>query len=184
MSSDALELGIRKEIYDLVEKFPGLHMREIQRKLNLSISHAEYHLNFLEKSELLTSIEDDNYKRYYVMDANTKEFWLKLGYNDKKILGLLRQKIPLNIVLFLLKNHKALHSEIAGALNLSPSKLSFHLKKLQKYNVIRKLSRDEGKGYAVVDEKKIVRLLITNEPPKDMLDELSDLWDSLDLGLW
>jgi predicted transcriptional regulator len=184
MTADALELGVRKEIYDLVEKFPGLHMREIQRKLKLTISVVEYHLNYLEISELLTSIEDENYRRYFIADEKMIEFWLKLGYNDKKVLGLLRQKIPLNIVLFLLKNRSAQHGELSKALEITPSKLSFHLNKLKKYNIIRKLEREEGKGYGVVDEMKIVRLLITNEPPKDMLDELSELWDSLDLGLW
>jgi len=184
MSTEALELEVRKEIYDLVAAFPGLHMREIQRKLNLSISHAEYHLNFLEDAGVLTTIEDGHYKRYYISNEDIKDFWKKLGYSDKKIIGLLRQKIPLQIVLILLKQNKASHGEISKALGMSSSKMSFHLKKLVKYGLIKKLARSEGKGYTIADEKKVIRLLITHEPPKDMLDELSDLWDSLDLGLW
>jgi hypothetical protein len=50
-----------------------------------------------------------------------------------------------------------------------------------KSGIVRKLKRNEGKGYTLEEERKILKLLIVNKPPKDMLEEFSELWDGLRL---
>jgi predicted transcriptional regulator len=181
MSDDILELETRRRIFQLVSSFPGLHMREIQRKLKLSIALAEYHLIFLEKANLITSISEGGYKRFYVKEEDGRAPGMVIGHPERKILGLLRQRIPLQITLFLLGRKQATHSDISKSLEVSPSKLSFHLKKLLRSGVVRKLERDEGKGYAIADGNRIFRLLLTHKPAQDMLDEFSDLWDNISL---
>lgn len=46
---DSLALETRRKIYNLILNYPGLHEREIARKLNLSLSTLDYHLHYLEK---------------------------------------------------------------------------------------------------------------------------------------
>lgn len=176
MDDEVLELETRQDIYDLIEKFPGLHMREIQRKLEIPIALAEYHLNIMEKAEVVSAIKEGGYKRYYAASERAR-----IGYGQRKQIGVLRQKIPLQITLYLLKHKTAIPTDLSHALNIKPSKLSFHLKKLRKMNLIRKLKSVEGKGYVLVDEKLVHRLLLTYKPPMDMLEEFSDLWEDLDL---
>ena len=156
-------------------------MREIHRQLDMPIALVEYHLNYLEKAEIILSMVEDGYKRYYVQPGKGVDAGPGIGYPERKILGVLRQEIPLQITLFLLNNNQAAHTEIASHLKISPSKLSYHLKKLLRLNVIKKLGRTDGKGYVIENEKEILRLLTTHKPPQDMLDEFSDLWESLDL---
>jgi len=70
---------------------------------------------------------------------------------------------------------------MADGLGISRSRLSFHLNKMLRQNVIRKLTRSEGRGYAMVDRNRTLKLLIAHRPSPDMLDECADLWDSLDI---
>lgn len=181
MSDEILELDTRRDLYELIMKYPGLHMREIHRQLDMPIALVEYHLNFMEKSEVVQSIEEGGYRRYYVHSDREKDITARIGHPERMILGLLRQEIPLKIILFLLNNKQASHTVIASHLNISPSKLSYHLNKLLKYNIIKKLGRPDGKGYIIENEKDILRLLMTHKPPHDMLDEFSELWEGLDV---
>jgi len=91
--SEFLELKTRKKIYKLISKNPGLHLSMIADLLNMRISLVEYHLSYLEKNELIVARKEQYYKRYYVKD--------RVGTRDKKVMALLRQEMPLRIVLFL-----------------------------------------------------------------------------------
>jgi predicted transcriptional regulator len=173
-----LELETRRELFDVVRAFPGLHMREIQRKVGLSIALTEYHLRVLTKTGLVTETTEGGYKRYY---PAPEEGGRGMGSRERRMLGTLRQSIPLRITLLLLKMGQATNKDMSDALGLSPSRLSFHLKKLLKAGVIRQLPRAEGKGYALEDPDTTLRLLVTNRPPPDILDECTDLWEELGL---
>ncbi len=181
MADELLELETRRDIYDLVRREPGLHMREIQRRLDLSIALTEYHLRQLEESDLVTSIMEEGYKRFYPTTGADGGELRSLGGEERRMLGLFRQPIPLRVTLFLLNDEPATNSQIADGLGLSRSRLSFHLNKMLRQNVIRKLTRSEGRGYVLVDRGRTLKLLIAHRPSQDMLDECADLWDSLDI---
>ena len=89
-----LKFETRRKIYNYILENPGLHLREIARKTNISLSVLRYHINYLKKNELVIVKNDQGYTRYYVKQ--------KVGIRDKEILNLLRQDIPLRIVLLLL----------------------------------------------------------------------------------
>lgn len=181
MADNLLELETRRDIYDLVRREPGIHMREIQRRLDLSIALTEYHLRQLVKSGLLTSISEEGYKRFYPTTGADGGELRALGGDERRMIGLFRQSIPLRITLYLLNDEPGTNSQIADSLGVSRSRLSFHLNKMLRQNVIRKLSRSEGRGYVLVDRERTLKLLIAYRPSPDLLDECSDLWDSLDI---
>jgi predicted transcriptional regulator len=179
MDDQLLELETRQSIYHLIERTPGLHMREIQRRLNLEVALVDYHLYIMEKAEIVTSQKEGGYKRYYVSPSKSG-----LDSNQRRILGVLRQRIPLQITLYLLKEKQATHTKISKGLDIKPSKLSFHVKKMRKLGILRKLHPGEGKGFILQDEALVLRLLLRYKPPQDMLDEFSDLWDDLAYNAW
>lgn len=86
----------QQKIYELIQKNPGLHLSKISELMNMRLSLAQYHLLNLEHDNLIISVTEGGYKRYYVKDST-------IGTEEKKLLALLRQEIPLKIVLFLLK---------------------------------------------------------------------------------
>ncbi len=179
MGDEALELETRKKIYETVKKFPGLHLRELARQLGLSVPLVDYHLNFLEKYGIVTGISDEQYRRFYPKDPiGAVEKTDVLSSDEKRIVALLRQRIPLQIVLFIMKKGSAQHKEMVPVMGISPSTLSHHLNKLQRRGVLLKTSAGEDKGYRLANEGQMARLMLHYEPPPGTLvDSFVELWE-------
>jgi len=47
-----LKLEIRRKIYDFVDKNPGLHVREISRRMDIPINTLIYHIKYLKKLDV------------------------------------------------------------------------------------------------------------------------------------
>lgn len=174
MSEPEIEVENRKEIYQVIERFPGLHMREIKRRTDMSINLVRYHLDQLKKYRIVDEVQEDDYKRYY-----PKEGEIKVDARDKKYLALLRERIPLFVVVFLLdQGEPSTHGEMKNELGIAASTLSYHLNKMQEKGLLEK----RGKKYCLKDPERIANLLIKYKPPEDVIDEFIDLWDSLSLS--
>lgn len=93
-NKDILKLENRREIYSFIEKNPGLHFREIFRKINISASVLRYHLDYLKKHNYITIETNQRFTRYYISN--------KICKKDKEILNLLREETPRKIILLLL----------------------------------------------------------------------------------
>ena len=146
-----LELETRKKIYEFVRKYSGCHFRELERKSGLAHGTLTYHLHFLVKHNLLTYKKENNTSRYF--PAEIKE--------NTALLGVLRQTALRKIILFLLAE-ESYHEEIVRFLRLSPSTVSWHLKKLTNEGIISttKLGR-KTKYKLAIDKEEIIKLLIT-----------------------
>jgi len=168
--NDVLELETRRKIYGLVAKNPGLHLSKIAELLDMRISLVEYHLIHLIKNQVIDANKESGYLRFYVKG--------KIGIEDKKILSVLRQNIPLRILLYLLKNEILKHKEILENIDVAPSTLSYHLKKLVKYGLISVQTYGEEKGYSIVNRELIVGLLIQYKP-YNLIESFKDIWIDL-----
>ncbi|MBI2208613.1 winged helix-turn-helix transcriptional regulator [Candidatus Woesearchaeota archaeon] len=166
-----LELDARRKIYDIVRKFAGCHFREIERKSGLSTGSIKYHLSYLTKHGLIKEERDGNNLRYY-----PNEF----GSEDKKLLGLLRQKSIRKIVLFILTHNNCNHKQIVQFVGLSPSTVSWHLKKLEESNIIGFAKKGRKTAYGIlIDKGNIINLLITYRESflDSVVDRVIDMWE-------
>ncbi len=170
---EALELETRRKIFAYVSKYPGSHMRKIKRELDLAMGEIEYHLNYLEEHGLFASQMSGNKKRYYV--AN------EVQYPDRKILGILRQKMPRKIILLVMKNEIISFGDILKELDISKSTLSFHLKKLIKSSILEVRRKGRQKFYSVKDQKRVVQILITYKSSfvDEAVERFIDTWGEL-----
>ena len=164
----------RKKIYDIVAKHPGLHLSKIAELIDMRPSHAEYHLVYLEKNNHIFGIREKGYfKRFYVKGS-------EVGVDDKKLLSLLRQTTPLRIVILLLKSNKILqHKDIAKKLNLNPSTLSYHFKKLIDINIVDVSYYGKEKGYALKNKtmvKNILNKYNINIEVHVAAEDFKDIW--------
>ena len=164
---DSTELETRKQIYTIIEKHPGLNISKIAELLNINVPLTLYHLRYLERHDLITIIKENGYTRCYIKG--------EVGVEDKKILSILRQEIPLRIVLFLLKNPLSRHKEILEHFEIGKSTLSYHLKKLVKREIIAIHTIGGEQGYSVTDKKVIISFLIKYKPSRVALG-LKDTW--------
>lgn len=149
-----LELEKRRQIYNLIVKYPGLHIREISRKINIPFTTSRHHLNYLEKHDFIITKKDGRHYRFYAK--------YKIDRRDKKIIDILRKKTPREMVLLLLAFVECSQTEISQNLEKHPSTISFHLKKMQDMDIVEKAEVNKGKIYK---EKLpiIKREIVTNE---------------------
>lgn len=157
------EIETRKRIYEHIIKSPGLHLREIQRQLQIPLTVCEYHLNYLIEKQLLNAKDDKYFRRYYPANFSAKE---------KEIIACLRQENPRKIVLFLLQNENTFHRDIVQSLRLPPSTVSFYLNYLAEHSVISKIRFGRETKYIIADKDIVIKMLIAYR--QSFLDKLVD----------
>ena len=198
-----LILETRNEIYKIILKNPGLHLRELSRKTDLTLSGVRHHLHYLIQKELIITKSDRRYTRYYVSN--------KLSKKDKEFLNIMRQEIPRQIILLLLvegpseiyrdytkedtidpKVLKMIHSkkELVGLvdywkkpydglfqLKKHRTTIDFHLNKLINADIIEKIQTGKEIKYKVKDEFEIWQFLCNyNETLSDKKVNLMVGW--------
>jgi predicted transcriptional regulator len=173
MSEEILDLETRKKIYTLLIRNPGLNLSTIASQLQMSVTLADYHLNFLEEHELIVVEKEGGYKRYYIKG--------KVSGEEKKILSLLQQDLPLNIILLLLKTPGLRPKDLKDSLGISPALLTYYLKKLVKYNIINELVSEVKNQYVVSNQHLIMKLLISYKS-NVLLTRFNQTW-SFDIPL-
>ena len=147
----------RKEIYQFIIKYPGLHFSKISRELSIPKTTLKYHINYLKKKELITDFYEDRYVRFYASN--------ELGVEDKKILNVIQKKTPRSIVLYLLKNKAASQKELSKKLKKAESTLYEHIKKLLHLKVIE-IAKKKEKNIIVTNyaqEKYLKKKIIGRE---------------------
>jgi len=149
---------------------PGVHFREIGRRLDIPMGVVEYHLNYLLKKEMIVARMEGRYKRYYAEG--------KLGSRDKRVLAFLRQEIPRNILMELLMEPGLRHKELRKRLDISGSTLTFHLKKMIKKGVIEERGKGRSKTYHVQDPDAVSRSLLQYKGSfmDDLVDSFTETW--------
>lgn len=155
MIENILNLETRRKIYNFILKYPGLHIREISRRMGIPFSTLKYHLNYLVKRNLITEKSEGRYSRFYVSN--------KIGRKYKEIINFLRKDTPRNIILILSAYVGCSQTEISENLEKHPSTIAFHLKKLENMNIIERVSIDKGKINKDSIPLVIERTQVTNE---------------------
>jgi predicted transcriptional regulator len=158
------ELETRKRVYDLIVANPGVHLREVERLTNLPLGVVRYHLDRLQREDLIFAEEDRYFKRFFPKG--------KIPNVPTQYLTVLRQERLRNIVLFLLNNPGSSHATLMAALTLPASTLSTYLSYLLSRNVVRRERSGKENLYYVQDEESIIKVLLVYRP--NFLDRLVD----------
>jgi len=165
-----LELKARRIIYNCIVRNPGMHERELARKLNLPLSTLDYHLYYLKKREIVATKSDGHYTLYYASG--------KMGAKDKKTLAILRQKALRKIIIHLLINGSCTHKTLCEHIGLAPSTTSFHLKKLVENEIILRVEEGRESNFSVLEIEYISDLIITYKKSflDDAVNRFADTW--------
>ncbi len=165
-----LELETRKKIYLVIKKFAGSHFREIQRKSELAVGSVQYHLHYLVKNGLVKEIKKDNNLVYFPREFTS---------GNTALLSFLRQESIRKIILFIMINKGCNHEQIVKYVGLSPSTISWHLKKLQQQGIIKADKKGRKTFYRLsCDEQTIINLLITYQESfvDTLVDRVIEMW--------
>jgi predicted transcriptional regulator len=157
-----LENNRRREIFNFLKANPGLHLRELQRRLKLPLTSLEHHLDYMVRKKVIYREKDGRFTRFYAM---------LLDEEDKKVISALRQKRLREIVLIILGKEGAKFQELQEILGLPSSTLFHYLKYLANHDII---TRDQNGAETIYNVKndRAAKALIVYKP--SFLDNLVD----------
>lgn len=138
-----LEQNTRSRIYNLIMADEGIHLREVCRKLDKKMGVIQYHINVLEKAGLINSIKDGRYRRFFVNNNHNTTSKRNL------IISVLKRDPSYKILETLLTNEKVYHNDLANLLKISSQAITWHIKRLQKYELIDFQKEGKQKVYFI-----------------------------------
>ncbi len=173
MDHDLLNLSRRKMIFNQISKYPGTYIREMEKTLSLSMGDLQYHLQQLEKADLISSHDDGRRKRYFIKN--------EVNYFDREIVSFIKMRTPRRIIIFLMLHSESSFKEILAEFHFTKGALSFHLKKLIKANIVINTKKEKEMIYKIKDENRISQILITYQSGifDEALNGFIDLWTKL-----
>jgi predicted transcriptional regulator len=176
---DILQMNTRKIIYDTILENPGIHQRALERKTKIPSGTLRYHTLRLIKNNIISKKCDNGYSRYFIKN--------NIDNGDKKIINLLRQKVPRKIIIRIIiqkgsdshtkeqirdiQNKKYWRKEDLErySIKLNLRTINYHLQKLIDAGIIERIREGRQIRYRIVDEDKILDLLIRYQ---DTFDDL------------
>jgi predicted transcriptional regulator len=121
---NVLNTEVRKNLYNFIDEFPGSHLREIARELDLKPSNAAWHLRKLEQTNLVRSRTIGGKRVYYLVEGGI------VARREAVAEAILKNKNARDIMLYLQGNPGKHLLEIANALNLNHHTVKWHIKKM------------------------------------------------------
>ena len=127
---NVLDTEIRKNLYDYIDEYPGSHLREIARELDLKPSNAAWHLRKLEQTNLVRSRAIAGKKVYYLVEGGIETKQRAVAES------ILRNKNARDIMQYV-SDHPGKHLlEIAHALSINHHVVKWHINKLYEAELI------------------------------------------------
>jgi len=121
---NVLNTEVRKNLYKYIDDYPGSHLREIARELDLKPSNAAWHLRKLEQTNLVRSRTIGGKRVYYLVEGGVEARMEAIAE------AILKNKNARDIMIYLQKNPGKHLLEIANALNLNHHTVKWHIKKM------------------------------------------------------
>ena len=123
-----LNLKNRKDIYEFILKYPGVHLRKIIKEIDLSEGTIRHHIKYLIKHELIFKQEKNGYTRFYVLNSN--------NIKNREILSYLRNDNTRAILLFFCFSVCGSLKIISKALDKDKKEISIYIKNLLEDDII------------------------------------------------
>jgi len=121
---NVLNTEIRKNLYNYIDEYPGSHLREIARELDLKPSNAAWHLRKLEQTNLVRSRIIGGKKVYYLVEGGIEARIEAIAES------ILKNKNAREIMNYLVNNPGKHLLEIANSLKLNHHTVKWHISKL------------------------------------------------------
>jgi len=123
-ADNVLDTEVRKNLYEYIDEYPGSHLREIARELDLKPSNAAWHLRKLEQTNLIRSRAIGGKKVYYLVEGGIE------ARKEAVAESILRNDNAQSILQYV-NDHPGKHLlEIAHALTMNHHTVKWHIKKM------------------------------------------------------
>jgi predicted transcriptional regulator len=155
-SEDVMD-GVRKEIFDYIADNPGEHLAGITRQFEMSSSSARHHLAVLEWNDKIVSHKQGK-RRHYYLNMNGYRRYTN-GFEYKKIMSTLKNPTTRNIVKYLASNDNSNQKSISEALDIHPSTVNWHAKRLREARIIAQTRSGKDILYSLNQEIELDQVI-------------------------
>ena len=137
LSRDPLNNNIRLRILEYIKQNPGVRFSNIVKETGINRGTTLYHLGVLKHFDMIIKFKSGSYTLYFQNNG--------MFSSREKIVSLaLQEPTQRHIIDFLSKNEGATRGEIAKALDLSGSTITWHIAILKKYAIVQ-IEKDGAK---------------------------------------
>ena len=145
-------------IFDYIQNNPGCHLRQIKNDLSMSMGSVQYHSDRLQKMGKVTSLRQGLYKLHFQSGVFADQ--------EKKILQVLNQETPREIVMFILEQGNPSQTDIVNTVRISAPCIHWHVRRLIALNIIEESKDGRFKRYTLRDgnARYIAELLRHHNP--------------------
>lgn len=137
-------LTSRDRIVRLLEREPGLHLRELPRRLDMSLRAVRHHLGVLEREGLVVSNRHGRYLRWFGHGS--------LSSADRALVASLRVRGERKVLLVLLRLRRARYSRLAAETGLPTASLARCLRNLIRDELV---ARDPHRSFHLTDSQAL-----------------------------
>lgn len=165
-------------LLSFVQRYPGVHLREIRRRLGIPIGTLDYHLYRLGKEGLISVRFQGGYKCCY--PGTSEVSGSPIPAAEQVLLALLRQSLPRALILHLYLEGPTPPAALVAPLATTAPNLSYYLKRLEAAGVIVREEGPQGRVVRLVDAKGIHGVLLKYPPlPESAVDRFLTFWGEL-----
>ena len=167
------EAAARVLLLDIIKKMPGIHFRELHRRSSLAMGQVEHHLDNLRRTGRVTGKRVGNHTRFYPGRST--------GARDRELLGVLRQKMLRDILMFLLESGPAGPPEIMARFGMVKSSVAFYMDKLIRAGAVEKHRDGRFVLYIVVRPARIRKLILRYREGfgERLVERVEGLWGNI-----
>lgn len=121
----------RKKIVEIIRENPGIHFREIMREIGIKQGVLSYHLNKLEKADLIKSKQDGMHRRFFLFNSNAE-------------IGINLSDLQKELMILILNNPGIAQSELSRDTGRNQALIHYHIRFLKDAGLIW-VEKERGK---------------------------------------
>lgn len=167
-----------ERLFSFIQRYPGVHLREIRRRLQIPIGTLDYHLYRLGRQGLISVRFQGGYKCCFpaISDATSTP----IPEPQQALLSLLRQPLPRAVLLRLYLEGPSTPAQLSEAVDTTGPNLSYFLKKLEAAGVLTRDGVGASRSVRLNDPRGVHEVLLRFPPlPETAVDRFLRFWTEL-----
>lgn len=167
-----------ESLLTFVQHYPGVHLREIRRRLRIPIGTLDYHLYRLGRQGLVSVRFQGGYKCAYPSISDVGH--APIPEAEKTLLAFLRQPLPRALLLHLYLEGEEAPARLLAALGTTGPNLSYFLGRLESAGLLARVGQGATRRVSLTDPKLVHRVLLDYPPlTETTVDRFLRFWTEL-----
>lgn len=143
--SNALQNSLRKEVYGRICREPGIHLHELTRKTESTLSTIRYHCGILERSHLIRVVDEKGFKRFFKNGGTYSR-------DEQDLISCLRSQTASEILKIILMRPEISRQEIADTIGKSGPSITWHMQRLEEKGLLSVRKEGRSVRYMINDQ--------------------------------